>query len=225
MKKYLVGIFFMILLQFSFAQETFNQLDEKGNRHGKWMKQYDNGSIRYQGEFSHGKEIRIFKFYTEDNSKTPDFTKEYTPKTDLIKVSYFYPDGKLKSIGQMKEKNRIGSWVYYFSDGTTKLSEESYQNGLLMGNYKIYYLNGKLTEWSIYKNGLLNGTSKRYTEEGILVEEINYADGKLNGEVLYYSTSGELMLKGAYLNDVSVGAWESYENGQLKDVTYPNKKQ
>lgn len=212
------------MFQVSYSQETINQFDDKGNRHGKWMKHYENGSIRYQGEFIHGKEIGVFKFYTEDNAKTPDFTKEYSSKTDVIKVSYFYPDGKLKSQGQMKEKNRIGNWIYYFKDGKTKLSEETYHNGLLTGDYKIYYVNGKLTEWSVYKNGELNGVSKRYTEEGVLVEEINYSDGKLNGEVKYYDNNGELLLKGQYINNISVGAWESYENGKLKDVTYPNKK-
>ncbi|MDP3353780.1 MAG: hypothetical protein Q8S44_08575, partial [Flavobacteriaceae bacterium] len=146
MKKILLLNCLLILFQVSFSQEGLNQLDEKGNRHGKWMKQYENGSIRYQGEFSHGKEIGVFKFYTEKNSKTPDFTKEYNPKTDLVKVSYFYQDGKLKSQGQMKDKNRIGFWIYYFNDGKTKLSEETYQNSLLNGDYKIYYLNGNLTE-------------------------------------------------------------------------------
>lgn len=225
MKKGLFLWIFLMAIQLSFAQELWNQLDAKGNRHGKWMKYYDNGSIRYQGEFLHGKEIGIFKFYTEENAKTPDFTKEFATNSNLVKIKYFYADGKLKSEGQMKEKDRIGQWIYFFKDGKTKLSEETYQNGVLTADYKIYYSNGKLTEWSIYKNGLLNGTSKRYTEEGILVEEINYSDGKLNGEARYFNNNGELILKGTYLNDVSVGAWEAYENGKLKETTFPNKKQ
>ena len=225
MKKGLFLWFLLMMIQWSSAQELWNQLDEKGNRHGKWKKYYDNGSIRYQGEFLHGKEIGIFQFYTIENATSPDFTKEFNQKSDLVKVIYFYPDGKLKSEGQMKGKDRIGHWIYYFKDGKSKMSEETYQNGLLTADYKIFYLNGKLTEWSIYKNGLLNGTSKRYSEEGILVEEINYTDGKLNGEARYYNTVGVLILKGRYLNDLSVGAWEAYENGQLKETTYPNKKQ
>ena len=224
MKQRMVWLSFLLMLQLIGAQEI-NQLDEKGNRHGKWMKQYDNGSIRYEGEFMNGKEIGIFKFYTPDNSKSPDFIKEFSKTTDLAKISYFYPDGKLKSVGTMKGKDRVGNWLYFFQDGKTKFSEESYQNGLLTGDYKIYYLNGKLTEWSIYHQGFLNGISKRYTEEGVLVEEITYTQGQLNGEVRYYNTQGELILKGSYVNDVAVGAWESYENGQLKDVTYPNRKQ
>ena len=216
---------FLILFQMSFSQEVINQLDDKGNRHGKWEKKHENGSIRYQGEFSHGKEIGLFKFYTENNAKSPDFTKEYNLKSDSVKVSYFYSDAKLKSEGKMIGKNRVGFWTYYFNDGKTKLSEETYKNGLLTGDYKIYYLNGNLTEWSIYKNGLLNGPSKRFTEEGKLVEEINYTNGKLNGEVKYFNNNGELILKGQYINDVAVGAWESYENGKIKEVFYPNKKQ
>lgn len=216
---------FLMVIQSGFGQELWNQVDDKGNRHGKWKKFYDNGAIRYQGEFLHGKEIGTFQFYTLENASIPDFIKEFNPNSDLVKVTYFYPDGKLKSIGQMQGKDRTGNWIYYFKDGKTKMSEESYQNGLLTGDYKIYYINGKLTEWSIFKYGLLNGTSKRYSETGVLVEAINYTDGKLNGEALYYNTVGILILKGTYLNDVSVGAWEAYENGQLKDVYYPNKKQ
>lgn len=216
---------FMFLIQFGFSQNEINRFDENGKRHGIWTKTYDKGSIRYKGEFEHGKEIGIFKFYTEENPNTPEVTKEFFKNTNKVNVTYFYPDGKIKSVGQMIDKERVGLWIYYFKDGKTKLSEETYKNGLLEGDYKIYYSNGNLTEWSVYQNGLLHGTSKRYSDTGILVEAIDYANGKLNGKALYYNTNGDLILKGNYLNDVSVGAWESYENGKLKETTYPNKKQ
>lgn len=217
-------ILFLFIFHFGFSQEPNNQLDANGKRHGKWSKTYENGSIRYTGEFEHGKEIGIFKFFTEENPNTPAITKEFIKNSDQIIVKYFYPDGKLKSIGQMVGQNRYGKWVYYFKDGIKILSEETYENGMLEGDYKIFYINGKLTEWSVYKKNLLHGVSNRYTESGVLIEVINYKEGKLNGEAFYYNTSGQLILKGSYKDDVSVGAWESYENGLLKETFYPNKK-
>jgi antitoxin component YwqK of YwqJK toxin-antitoxin module len=219
------SLIFLMLFNYSFAQNAINQFDSNGKRHGLWTKTYENGSIRYKGEFEHGKEIGVFQFFTEENSKTPDCIKEFSRTNDKATVSYFYQDGKLKSKGQMEGTLRIGKWIYYFKDGIKVLSEENYINGLLEGDYKIFYLNGKVTEWSLYKNGLLHSTSKRFSEEGILVEAINYEEGKLNGEALYYNNSGDLILKGNYLNDISIGAWESYENGKLIETTFPNKKQ
>lgn len=223
MNNYLYALF-LIAIQFSFAQEKVNQLDANGKRHGNWVKSYENGSARYKGTFEHGKEVGKFEFYAENNPTFPECIKEFAVNSDQVKVSYYYPDGKLKSSGQMANQQRIGKWIYFFKDGIKVLSEENYKNGLLEGDYKIYYINGKLTEWSIYKNGLLHGTSKRFSENDILIEEINYTVGKLNGPAIYYNTSGELILKGTYLNDISVGAWESYENGVLKETFYPNKK-
>lgn len=224
MKKRLL-LFFLMLIQTTYSQELWNQFDDKGNRHGKWKQHFDNGAIRYQGEFFHGKEIGTFKFYAPENANIPEVTKEFIQNSDRVKVQYFYPDGNLKSEGQMQGKERIGKWSYFFKDGKTMMSEENYQNGLLTGDYKIYYFNNTLTEWSNFKNGLLHGLSKRYTDKGVLVEEINYSEGKLNGDVRYYDTQGVLILKGTYLNDRAVGAWEAYENGQLKEVYHPNKKQ
>ncbi len=208
----------------SFSQSEINKFDKDGLRHGAWIKTYENGNVRYQGTFEHGKEIGTFQFFAENNTAFPECIKEFTSNSQNVSVSYYYPDGKLKSKGNMMGQKREGKWTYFFKDGIKVLSEELYKNGLLEGDYKTYYINGKLTEWSKYKNGLLNGTSKRFTEDGILIEEINYKEGKLNGEAKYYNTSGELMLKGFYLDDISVGAWESYENGQLKETFYPNKK-
>ncbi len=221
-KLNLLILFFTINLCFS--QEKLNETDTNGLRHGRWIKTYENGSVRYKGTFEHGKEVGTFEFYSENNSSFPECIKEFSKNSAQVKVSYFYPDGKLKSVGQMLGQHREGKWIYFFKDGIKILSEEHYKNGLLDGDYKIFYINGTLTEWSKYKNGVLNGASKRYSDSEILIEEINYNDGKLNGEAFYYNTSGELILKGTYLNDISVGAWESYEKGQLKETFYPNKK-
>ena len=68
MKKAILIILFVIS-GFSYAQE-FNKFDDEGKRHGKWRKNFDKTKIlRYEGEFFHGKEIGLFKFYKNINKK------------------------------------------------------------------------------------------------------------------------------------------------------------
>ena len=62
MKKVIV-LFVHFFVIIAFAQKN-NQMDADGNRHGIWKKNFDNTQqVRYEGEFNHGKEIGLFKFY------------------------------------------------------------------------------------------------------------------------------------------------------------------
>ena len=58
---------FIILLTFATvlcgAQTSINQLDTNGKRHGKWQKNFEGTkSLRYQGQFEHGKEVGTFTY-------------------------------------------------------------------------------------------------------------------------------------------------------------------
>ena len=50
----------------SFAQKTetkVNAFDKDGKRHGNWKKYYQNGRLRYTGNFLHGKEVGAFMYF------------------------------------------------------------------------------------------------------------------------------------------------------------------
>jgi hypothetical protein len=76
MKKYLLFILLIFTVLFVQAQTKINQLDNKGNRHGVWKKFYSNDRIRYVGNFEHGKEVGIFKYYSASNSDNPILIKK-----------------------------------------------------------------------------------------------------------------------------------------------------
>ncbi len=196
------------------AQEV-NQLDANGKRTGVWRKYYENGKLRYQGQFKNGKEIGVFEFYAP-HSSYPSIIKEFSENSDTAVVK-FYEKTRLKTIGKMIGKNREGKWTYYFSDGTKIFSEENYINGKLNGILKNYYANGNLTEETFYKNGQKNGLSKIYTEKGILIEEVLYENGKLNGAAKYFDLKGNLKEKGMYKDGAREGKWEFYVDGELSD--------
>ena len=208
-----------------YAQEGLNQLDSEGKRHGIWKKYYTNNRIRYVGAFEHGKEVGTFKYYSASSSDNPIIIKKFHKNDDLADVQFFTTSGTLESEGLMKAKNREGKWLFYHSDGKSIMGEENYANGKLNGMYKTFYPNGELTEVTSYKNGLLEGNYKKYSIKGQLYNDFNYAGGKLNGMAIYYSRkTGDLIKKGPFKNDLRVGTWENYVDGELVSTEQPALK-
>ncbi|WP_369049478.1 toxin-antitoxin system YwqK family antitoxin [Tenacibaculum sp. UWU-22] len=196
-----------------FAQKT-NAFDANGNRDGLWEKYYENGQPRYIGNFKHGKEIGVFKFFSITNENHPTSIKIFSETSNIAKVQYFTSDGKLQSKGQMIGKKRIGCWEYYFSNGKL-LSEENYVDGKLNGKLINYYQNGKKTEEIPYKNGLKNGVSKKYSDQGVLIELITYKKNKANGLAKFFDLKGNLKETGNYKNGKRVGKWKYYIEGKV----------
>lgn len=212
----LVSVILIASLFFSregWAQEI-NLVNENGQKTGVWKKYYDNGNLRYEGQFKDGKEVGVFKFYSMLSKTQPVIIKEFSESSDTAKVKFYITKGTLKSEGAMLGKKRLGKWLYFFSDGKL-LSEENYVDGYLDGELKNFYTNQKLTEVTEYKKGKKHGVSKIYAEDGVLIEEVMYADGLKNGEGKYFDLKGNLKEKGMYKDDKRVGKWEFYIDGEI----------
>ena len=64
------SIILLITLLFTcfLSAQEINQFDENGERHGKWQKKFEGtNEYRYHGQFEHGKEIGMFKYYKLQN--------------------------------------------------------------------------------------------------------------------------------------------------------------
>ena len=215
----------LLSFHFSFAQTDVNQLDANGKRHGVWKKFYTNKRIRYQGRFDHGKETGTFKYYSAASSEYPVVIKKFNAGSDVAEVSFYSKNGLLQSKGKMQGKNRVGKWLFYHEDGKTIMSEENYIDGKLEGEYKTFYKTGKPTEIAYYKNGLLDSVYRKYSIKGHLYQHFSYRGGKLNGKAVYYNRkTGQLTTKGAFKDDVRIGTWENYVDGELISTEQPNKK-
>ena len=209
----------------SIAQTGINQLDSNGENHGVWRKYYANKRIPYQGQFDHGKEIGTFKFYSAASSDHPVVVKEFNPNDNIANVSFYGENGFLLSKGKMEGKNRIGKWLFFHENGKTIMSEENYVNGKLHGEYKTFYQSGKPTEIAYYKDGFLDSIYRKYSIKGHLYQHFSYKAGKLNGKAVYYNRkTGALTTKGEFANDVRVGNWENYVDGELISTEQPNLK-
>lgn len=207
------------------AQSTINKFDENGKRHGIWKKYYNNERLRYQGQFKHGKEIGVFKYYSAASSDNPVAIKEYNDENDIANVSFYTENGLLLSKGKMQGKKRVGKWLFFHEDGKTVMSEENYLDGLLDGAYKTFYKTGKPTEIAFYKNGLLDSVYRKYSIKGHLYQHFTYKGGKLNGKAVYYNRkTGLLTTKGQFTENVRTGVWENYVEGELVSTEQPNLK-
>ena len=210
------------------AQEV-NQFDANGKRQGTWKKNFEGTSlIRYEGQFSHGKEIGLFKFYKNYKKKAIlSATKQFNEKDNIADVKFLASSGKLISEGQMHGKTYIGTWKYYQKNSDELLALEHYDDsGKLSGERFVYYPNGQIAEKQNYKAGKLDGASFWYSEKHVVLKEFIYVNGELHGYSKFYNPKGELISEGTYKNGKKHGVWNYYENGKLvdkKDFTYKPK--
>lgn len=206
--------------------QNINQFDANGKNHGIWKKNFDNTNIlRYEGEFFHGKEIGVFKFYKNINRKAVlSATKEFNKINNVAIVTFFSSKGKVIGKGEMDGKKYIGEWVYFQNMNDKLLTKEYYnESGNLNGERIVYYPNEQVAEKQTYKNGKLDGVSVIYSDKNVLLSEVIYVDGNLHGSAKYYSPKAELVAEGFYKNDKKTGVWTYYENGKRideKDFTY-----
>jgi len=229
-QKLIAVLFFIYTLTLSiYAQSIVNGYDSHDKRHGIWKKNFKNtNQPRYEGQFSHGKEIGSFKYYKLKNGKSVlSATKEFNANNDEADVKFFASTGKLISEGKMDGKNYVGEWIFYHNKSNAVMSKEYYnERGNLEGKKTIYYPNGQVAEISHYKNGKLNGANLIYSQDGTLLKSFNFEDDELHGKAKYYDTTGELIAEGVYQRDRKHGVWNYYKNGKLvktKDHTRRSK--
>ena len=209
----------MLTIVNTYAQDI-NQFDSEGLRHGIWKKTFDGtNAIRYEGQFDHGKEIGLFKFYKYvDKKSILSATKQYNNEDDIAEVKFFSSKGKLISQGNMKGKNFIGIWKYYHKNSDAEMRIENYDDqGLQQGELLIYYENGTVAERSFYNNGKLDGNSFMYNEQGVKIKEFSYNNDVLNGPSKFYDSTGQLLIEGNYRNGKKHGVWKYYEDRKLKE--------
>ena len=212
----------------TFAQ-GFNQFDANGKRHGVWKKNYeDTNIVRYEGQFAHGKEIGLFKYYKNYKKKAIlSATKQFSEKDNISEVKFLASNGKVISEGKMDGKTYIGTWKYYQKNSEKLLILEHYTNkGELMGERLVYFPNGQIAEKQNYINGKLTDTSLWYSLKGVKLKEYIYENGELHGAAKFYNPKAELVSEGQYKRGKKDGVWKYYEKGKLvkeKDFTYKPK--
>jgi antitoxin component YwqK of YwqJK toxin-antitoxin module len=221
MQKLLV-LLSIVLMTNTFAQ-NINQLDDNGKRHGRWEKKFEGTDrFRYQGQFNHGKEVGVFKFYHKAAKGThPSCIKEFSIDTDTVGVKYYSSKGIFLSEGKTKGKLRVGKWKSYERNTGVLVDVEYYVNGKLEGVKTSYYNDGKVLQTQEFKNDLLDGKKIMYAPNGKISSEYAFVKGKSHGKFVEYDKDGNKKITGKYAMNKPRGVWKYYTDGKLtKSVDY-----
>lgn len=101
----------------------------------------------------------------------------------------YYDDNSLKSIVQIDDGKKNGSYVEYFQNSSSVKVEANYKDGLLDGEKKEFDFNGKLAKKQNYKNGKLHGEQISY---GYLDNTFSYYDnGQIKQEKVIHTLGGK----------------------------------
>lgn len=202
------------------AQNDFNKLDEKGQKHGVWKGFYeDTKNPKYEGTFEHGKEVGFFTFFDNTRIKKIIATREFNSKDNSAMTIFYDQDKNKVSEGKVVNKQFEGQWKYYHKASKTIMTIENYSNGKLEGLRSVFYTNAKLAEEINYKNDLKDGLYKQYTQTGIVIEESNYKSNQYNGIAIFRGADGNIVSKGKFTNGKKTGVWQFFEKGKLVKQT------
>ncbi len=215
---------------FIVERELINRYDNNGLQHGQWKYFWDNGLVKREGSYKHGKENGFFKEYDRDgNLLTTAKYLEGARQEDVAELARldmrkdYYPDGKIRIAATYnKEGKPEGVRREYAPDGSIERSY-IFRNGILIGEgivtekgerdgyWKEYYDDGKLRAEGKYIRDVKDGPWIYYHANGMTEQEGKYSEGKPEGEWLWFYPSGELLREESYFNGLADGIMTEYD--------------
>jgi antitoxin component YwqK of YwqJK toxin-antitoxin module len=202
-----------------------NTTDAKGRKQGAWAKSWDNGKLRYQGQFKDDLPQGEFRHYDEEGQLTT--IQNYEGDGGTSQARHLHPDGNTMAEGRYVGQQKAGEWRYYDAQGRLR-RVENYHDGAFHGEVIIYYGSGRVAEKDEFQKGKLHGPSRSWFENGILRSEETYVNGVMEGKTLLNYPSGKKELEGSMKNGQRHGTWFHfnpdgsvhvkllYANGKLK---------
>ncbi|MCC7299082.1 MAG: energy transducer TonB [Bacteroidia bacterium] len=125
----------------------------------------------------------------------------------------FWPNGNLRSKGELKHSWNEGIWEYFDEEGTI-YSEVAYKDGVIHGDAKRYYKNGLAKTFTYVKN-IREGESIYFDSTGRIYAVCNYHNDSLHGICIEYFETGIIKRKANYQYGVLSTDTQYYENGNV----------
>jgi len=249
---------------FIYTEEKINRYDNQGKRTGVWKDLYEDGKLREEGNWAMGMRNGVFKFYTKkgelekleryendvliiDEASTAilDIRKEYFPNGSIKEIGT-YREGKKQGNFRIFDESgketagllfdndtlvgegmidslgrRIGDWKLFYQDGKVR-AQGKYVAGLREGSWIYFYPNGKQEQTGVYKMDWPTGMWKWYYASGSLHREEMYRNGREDGTSIEYDTLGVIINEGEFSAGARNGKWkltvnDHREEGQFLD--------
>lgn len=221
---YKIGLLALLLSNVFLLQAQSNVLDANGKKQGIWKGIYEESKRpRYEGSFSHGKEVGLFKFFDDTKLGSVIATREFNSKDNGAYTIFYDQKNNKVSEGNVINKLYEGQWKYYHQASDKIMTTENYKNGKLEGLRSVCYLSGKIAEEAFCVANFKDGNYKKYSENGIILEESIYKNNEYNGLAIFKDPDGSLVSKGKFLNGKKVGVWQFFEKGKvIKEINMSN---
>jgi antitoxin component YwqK of YwqJK toxin-antitoxin module len=133
MKNLILLLFLIPILSLS---QDINNIDVNGYKQGNWLKKYNNGNIKYKGQFTDDKPFGLFYYFYENGKLKAE--KKFFHDGQAASTHFYDKSGNLKSSGIYVNELKDSTWNYYNSDSIIIMSEQ-YNKGLLNVFTKTYY--------------------------------------------------------------------------------------
>ena len=220
-------LLFAVVAQPLVAQEQaqLNQKNAKGEKVGEWKGYYDDGSVRYVGQFKKDTPFGIFYHYYGDGKLQ---TKMIYRTSKVVFTTMFYSTGEKLAEGQYVNKLKDSTWVT-FGEGNKIVEKGDYENGNKKGVWRTFYLSGDVSAEMNYAHDMKEGAYRIFYIDGKVKDSSNFNGGKLDGLSVMYDTEGKKILEGSYSLGKRDKDWVyygenqtiekvlNYENGELKN--------
>jgi antitoxin component YwqK of YwqJK toxin-antitoxin module len=216
-------IFIIALFAFSscilVAQDTLNVTDIKGKRQGCWRKLDSAGRVIYEGRFKDGIPAGKFSyFYPDGKLKTISIVSDEGKRA--VTVSYF-PNGRKMAAGNYLNEKKDSTWQFFSESNGSLVSQETYKAGLIEGQSEIFYPEGGLSESFFYRRGIKDGLWEQYYLDEKLKLRGAYKAGEKHGPFKTFYNSGKPMIEGQYNLGHQDGTWSYYnEKGVVSKKEY-----
>ena len=142
--------------------------------------------------------VTLFLFLGNPSEENGEYHRDY------------YPTGKLKSEGWLKNNAKTAYWKYYHPTG--KLSEEGhYQNNRRTDYWKFYAVNGNPLQEGHYMNGKMTDWWLFFDVQGKIDHKCQLKNGEKNGYCLKHK-NGKLASAEKYTNGKKIKEWYSFSS-------------
>lgn len=207
--------FLFILLQLSLPAQDINQTDDQGLKQGKWVKTYQNGATRYEGQFRNNKPYGQFKYYSEYSNL--EAVTNFSDDGVIAYTETFHENGQPMAKGKYINQKKDSTWLFFSDVDGALVAKENYKNGVLDGESITYYPESEtLAEVIIYKNGLKHGPYFKYFPNGEIMVQGSFKDDMPNGLFEVFYPGGKPEIRGEYQNGNKIGDWDYFAEDGTK---------
>lgn len=180
--------------------KDFNVKDAKGKRQGLWVRTWANKPqvLYYKGQFKDDVPVGLWEWY--------------------------YESGELMTLMTHVKGDQITDNVFFYPNGTSKMSEGRFEVKVIdgkkkrckEGGWRFFNEAGTLKAEELYRDSLLSGPCTYYYDDGQLLKTLTYDRGLREGAFVEYHPNGKKAKEGTFLRDDFEGGYIAFhENGKV----------